>query len=205
MTVATARSGRRRTQSERSEEMRGRLKSAAFEVVATGGLDALRIATVAEQAGVSQGAVLHHFPNKNAITLAAVEQALELANAESVVWDFDTDTPSLLLKAMVSEFRGFFFSDRFWVAAGITIQHTKDTAFAAELAGRVAELRDPIYAAWVGRLESAGWANHAGQKLVRSCASLLSGAAIRRLWSAPDSLTDEILADWIDFALAARG
>ncbi|MGD9665204.1 MAG: TetR/AcrR family transcriptional regulator, partial [Novosphingobium sp.] len=124
MTVATARSGRRRTQSERSEEMRGRLKSAAFEVVATGGLDALRIATVAEQAGVSQGAVLHHFPNKNAITLAAVEQALELANAESAVWDFDTDTPNLLLKAMVSEFRGFFFSDRFWVAAGRTIQHT---------------------------------------------------------------------------------
>lgn len=204
MAVASAKPVRRRTQAERSEEMRSRLKTAAFEVVAAGGLDALRIATVADHAGVSQGAVLHHFPNKNAITLGAVEQALELANAESAVWEFSTDAPERLLEAMVSEFRAFFFSDRFWVAAGITIQHNRDADFSSELAARVAELRDPIYSAWAQRLESAGWPPHAALKLVRSCAGLLSGAAIRRLWSPPDTLTDEILEDWVGYGLTMR-
>src|SRR3546814_18933399 len=45
----------RRSQGERSEEMRERVAQATFEVIAVRGFSGLRPAAVAEQAGVSQG------------------------------------------------------------------------------------------------------------------------------------------------------
>ena len=59
--------------------MRARLAKAAFEVIAERGHAALRTAAVSERAGVSQGALLHHFPNKDAVTTAAIGYALQRA------------------------------------------------------------------------------------------------------------------------------
>ena len=95
--------GTPRTQAGRTLEMRLRLQQAAYEVVAGGGLAALRIASVAKTAGVSQGAVLHHFPNKEALTFGALEQALILANSESSVWRLDAADPAQLLQGMVDD------------------------------------------------------------------------------------------------------
>lgn len=194
--------GKRRTQAERSEEMQGRLKQAAYELVAKGGLGALRIASVAEHAGVSQGAVLHHFANKDKITLAAIEQALTLAHSESAAWDQRENRPAELLNAMLDEFQAFFFSDRFWVAIGITLEFSKGEGLSDLLANKVAALRQPVYAAWTERLCERGWQEQDAAKLVRSAAALISGIAIRRLWSAPDDIADQILEDWFENALS---
>ena len=118
----------RRTQVERSEAMRTRLAAAAYESIAEAGLNGLRLRAVATAAGVSQGALLHHFPDKNALTLAAIEHALRLAREDSSNWlATDAPGPSALLRAMLAEFRGFFYSDRFWVAMGITMEAAKDS------------------------------------------------------------------------------
>jgi len=194
--------GTPRTQAGRTLEMRLRLQQAAYEVVAGGGLAALRIASVAKTAGVSQGAVLHHFPNKEALTFGALEQALILANSESSVWRLDAADPAQLLQGMVDEFRGFFFSDRFWVAIGITIEYSKVQGVADRLATEVARLRQPVYQTWSERLAGAGFPGHDAEKLVRSCAALLSGIAVRRLWAPPDAIADELVSDWLASALA---
>src|SRR3546814_2784533 len=73
----------RRSQGERSEEMRERVAHATFEVIAARGFSGLRTAAVAEQAGVSQGALLHHFETKNGLTLATVEFAFARASAKT--------------------------------------------------------------------------------------------------------------------------
>lgn len=194
----------RRTQSERSEEMRSRLKQAVYDLVAGGGLEALRIAKVANAARVSQGAVLHHFKNKNELTLAAIERALELANQESQVWQMTVGDPRDVLEAMVDEFRSFFFSDRFWVAIAITVEYSKNAGFSQLLNGQVAAQRQPVYSAWEERLVEAGWARSVAAKLVRSSASLVSGVAVRRMWIQPDSLSAEIIDDWIEASLRMR-
>lgn len=196
--------GKRRTQAKRSEEMQLRIKQAAFEVVAEGGLSALRIASVAKRAEVSQGAVLHHFPNKNEITLAAIEHALELANAESVVRDLVTVELNEILSAMITEFRSFFFSDRFWVAIGITIEFDRSDHGASMLSQEVSKLRSPIYELWERHLASVGWPESKSRKLVRSCAALVSGISIRNLWTPPDDIADEILFDWLTDALSSH-
>jgi AcrR family transcriptional regulator len=186
--------------------MRARLALAAYETVADGGLKALSLRTVAQAAGVSQGALLHHFPDKNAVVLAAMEQALELARADSIA-QFDSAPASAeaSLRAMLAEFRGFFYSDRFWVAMGITIEASKDAALYPEVRRLVARLRKPIYAVWEERLCANGWTAQQAALTVRSATALVSGAAVRRFWAAPDALTGQIEAEWIGERLGKRG
>ena len=46
---------------------REKLLQSASQVVVEKGVDALTLAAVAKQAGVSKGGLLYHFPNKNAL------------------------------------------------------------------------------------------------------------------------------------------
>lgn len=194
----------RRSQAKRSEAMRARVAAAAFERVATGGTKALTVRSVADAADVSQGAVLHHFPDKNALILCAIEQALEMARADSATWlAHPVDSAEATLRAMLAEFRGFFFSERFWVAMGITIESSKDRDLFPAVRHKVGALRAPIYDAWASRLEASGWTTHEARRDVRAAAALVSGAAIRRFWADSDKLTDEIEEQWIAARLQA--
>lgn len=56
--------------------MRQRLLDATVELVAERGYAATTTVQVAERAGVSRGALLHHFPSKNDLVIAAVEQVM---------------------------------------------------------------------------------------------------------------------------------
>lgn len=195
----------RRTQAERSEAMRARLAAAAYETVASGGLAALRMRAVADAAGVSQGALLHHFPDKKALTLAAIEHALTLAREDSTPWlDVGAEAPEALLRAMLAEFRGFFCSDRFWVAMGITMEAAKDVELYPAVRQAVAALRTPIYDAWADRLRDAGWKADTAVRTVRSGAALVSGSAIRRFWADSDAVTGAIETEWLADRLAER-
>ena len=195
---------RRRTQAERSEAMRARLAAAAFETAASGGIGALRMRSVAEAAGVSQGALLHHFPDKNALVLAAIEEALTLArNDSSSGLQSEAADARCVLLAMLAEFRAFFFSDRFWVAIAITMEAAKDPDFNPAVRATVANLRKPVYAAWQDRLIEAGWDRASAARTVRSGASLVSGAAIRRFWAEQDDIAAQVEADWLEDRLRA--
>lgn len=206
MDQAAPTKAKRRSQAERSEAMRGRLATAAYETVEAGGLGALRIRTVAAAAGVSQGALLHHFPDKKSLILIAVEQALTLAKDDSVALHHANigDKPDVLLRLMLDEFRQFFFSGRFWVAIGITLEANKDDESRAAVRAKVAELRTPIYEAWADRLTRAGWTTDAAMVTVRSAATLLSGSAIRRFWADTDEIGERVKEEWLRDQLARR-
>jgi AcrR family transcriptional regulator len=192
----------RRTQTERSESMRARLSAEAYRLVAEGGVRALTIRSLAGAAHVSQGAVLHHFPDKAAIVLLAIEQTLTLARDDSREWLTTAGDAEGILRAMLAEFRAFFFSDRFWVAMGITLEVAKDTDLFPQVRAKVAELRAPIYRAWEEQLIARGWSEEQARRDVRSAAALLSGAAIRRFWADEDEVSDAVEAEWLEARLA---
>ena len=178
--------------------MRARLAAAAYDTIAVGGLNALRLRAVSQLAGVSQGALLHHFPDKNAVTLAAIEHALTLAREDSsTLLAAEACGPEAVLRGLLAELRGFFYSDRFWVAMGITMEGSKDPALNPAIRQCVAALRTPTYQAWAERLVSAGWQGDEAARVVRSGAAMLSGMAIRRFWTEDDALTAQIEEDWI--------
>jgi AcrR family transcriptional regulator len=64
---------RRRTQDERTAEMRVRVLNAALACLAERGYAGTTTTAVAQRAGVSRGAQLHHFRTRAALVAAAVE------------------------------------------------------------------------------------------------------------------------------------
>jgi AcrR family transcriptional regulator len=193
----------RRSNAVRSEDMRARLAQAAYEVIAERGHSGFRTAAVAAHAGVSQGALLHHFPNKDALTLAAIEHAFTLATQASEARLLQAEpTAEALLKLMIEDFRTYFGGDRFWVALDITMDASKNHAVAPAIRQMVAEYRRPIYARWTQRLVDMGWNQARAGNVVTMAAALVSGMAIRTLWTNQD-LDNPADALWIPFLLNA--
>lgn len=67
----------RRTQAERSAYTRQRLLDAALVCLAERGYTGTTTTEVAERAGVSRGAQLHHFPTRSELVVAACEHLVE--------------------------------------------------------------------------------------------------------------------------------
>jgi len=193
----------RRTQAERSEETRGRVAKAAYEVIAERGHSAFRTAAVIAHAGVSQGAMLHHFPTKDSLTLAAIHYALNLNREKSLRRaNGAQDDARATLDAMVADFRDFFLGNQFWVSLDITMDAAKDAAIAPEIRTIVAEARQPIYALWTQALTRCGWREERARRAVTETAALISGFAIRSLWAEDGAALEAAIARWTSFLLA---
>src|SRR5260370_37985103 len=67
----------RRTQAERTAATRGALLDATFDSIVELGYGATTTTEVAHRAGVSLGALLHHFPTKAELLSAAVGHAFD--------------------------------------------------------------------------------------------------------------------------------
>jgi AcrR family transcriptional regulator len=187
----------RRTQAERSEETRKRVAKAAYDVIAERGHSAFRTAAVIAQAGVSQGAMLHHYPTKESLTLAAIHYALNLDRDKSLKRANSTsDDIHATLLAMAADFRDFFAGNQFWVSLDITMDAAKDASIAPEIRAIVADARKPIYDLWVQTLMRCGWNLARAQHAVRSTAAIISGFAIRTLWNDDAAELDRTLEDW---------
>jgi AcrR family transcriptional regulator len=63
----------RRTQLERSQAMRKRLLAATLQSLAEDGYNGATLSSIVRRAGVSRGAQVHHYPNKEALMLDAAE------------------------------------------------------------------------------------------------------------------------------------
>jgi len=86
MTAATVASARRprRTQAERSATTQVRLLDATIDCLVDYGYAGTTVARVAQRAGVTRGAQIHHFPTKELLVLAAVRRLNERRSREVV-------------------------------------------------------------------------------------------------------------------------
>jgi AcrR family transcriptional regulator len=190
----------RRTQAERSEETRGRLAKAAYEVIAERGHSAFRTAAVIAHAGVSQGAMLHHYPTKESLSLAAIHYALNLSREKSLRRANSTGADAhATLQAMAEDFRAFFHGDQFWVSLDITMDAAKDASVAPEIRAIVADARKPVYDLWAQALARCGWEEARTRHAVTSTAALISGFAIRTLWNDDPTELNRAIANWFAY------
>lgn len=187
----------RRSQGERSEEMRERVAQATFDVIAARGYSAMRYAAVAEQAGVSQGALLHHFETKDVLTLATVEFAFARASGKTEeIIEAGLAKGEDPIGLMLKDFALYFFNDDFWVSLDITINASKDPELKGGIREIVPRYRLGVYRRWVGILSENGWSVADAEEIVRMSAALTTGLGIRTLFDDVDAYLDTTIAKW---------
>jgi AcrR family transcriptional regulator len=115
--------GARRTQAERSAAMRQRLLDATVDCLVAYGYAGTTTMRVAEKAGVTRGAQIHHFPSKEDLVVAAIEH-LAHQRARKAIGDLDlidhnADTANAVLDFLWSLHEGplFVATIELWIAS----------------------------------------------------------------------------------------
>jgi AcrR family transcriptional regulator len=113
----------RRTQAERSAAMRTRLLDATIECLVTYGYAGTTTPRVAERAGVTRGAQIHHFRSKEDLVVAAIEH-LAQQRTQAAIREFgraetSSDPVSTVLDFLWEAHQGpmFVATVELWVAA----------------------------------------------------------------------------------------
>lgn len=114
--------GSRAPQQERSRLTRERLLSSTVDALAHDGWSAATVAAVAERAGVSRGAAQHHFPTREALITAVLEQIFDdLATSadQSRAVPADADPVTAAVEHAVAMYTGTEFKAalQIWAAA----------------------------------------------------------------------------------------
>lgn len=164
--------------SEQKEATREQILEAATTLLAKHGYAAFRVAAVAQEAGVSLGGQLHHFPTKDSLVIAVLERlsarVLKLAERDASV-DSKRGDPLLLIAESATR---FYSAPEFLIYLDIFLsvrRHTLvgDKAVALLLSQRVATER-----LWLRHLTEHGIADKEALSVIQALWGLCRGLAI---------------------------
>jgi AcrR family transcriptional regulator len=180
----------RRPQSERRAATRAGLLDAAEELFAERGFAGTSLADVAEAAGVSKGAIYHHFPSKDDLFLALLEQ--HFAERRSAVERIAAAPGKAATERLVAEIP----QDRLWnlLFLEFVVRAGRDEAFRRQLRRLLDGLREKSTAGverFLAREKTA--AELGADQLAVAIAALGNGLAIEAMTD-PEADTDPLYA-----------
>lgn len=164
--------------------MRGRLLDAAAQVLRRTGLNGFRMADVCAEAGVSKGALLHHFATKDDLIVSVFDQLYGDISARSHQVSRAT-TLAEAVDELIADSHAFFFSDSFQISLDITVAAARHPQLRDQIFGVVRRSRKDAEALWVERLETYGISAENALDAVWIINSTIRGFAVRALWE-PD-------------------
>lgn len=182
MTTRVGGTAKRRTQAERSAAMRTRLLDATVECLVEYGYAGTTTPRVAEIAGVTRGAQIHHFRSKEDLVVAAIEH-LAQQRTQAAIQEFGRINTSDDPVATMLDF--------VWEAH-------QGPLFVATMELWVAARTDPVLAQQIGRVEPL-----VNSTLITAIAQIMpehpNPKAIRNIvYTAMDALRGILIASFVD-------
>jgi AcrR family transcriptional regulator len=199
-----------RTQQQRRDEMRGALLEAAVESLIEVGFARTTTLEVQRRADVSRGALLHHFPSKAELLVAAIDhlakkRASEMQAFASQLPPDPDDTAAAGREPAGSDARTGAVLDLLWqcfsgtffkVSMELRTAARTDPELRGVLAERERELRSGILAQ-SRKLFGKAVAEHPGlERALDLTLQLMIGAAMTSVLHGESSRLDELIEDW---------
>lgn len=172
--------GQRRTQDERSEKMRARLLDAAIKVLVKRGYSGFRIAEVATTAGVSRGALIHHYSTKETLIAACLAHVFTNALENTRRRTAEVVEADDILARASEDAQEFFFSDNFLVGFDIVRSGGKNVDFLETIRSISSSTRQPTEKLWVNSLAESGLPRDQAETILWILWSVIRGLMVRR-------------------------
>ncbi|MFT4088961.1 MAG: TetR/AcrR family transcriptional regulator [Gordonia sp. (in: high G+C Gram-positive bacteria)] len=194
----------REPQQDRSRATRERLLAAAVDLLATRGWTATTVAKVAEEAHVSRGAAQHHFPTREALFTAVVEQMYETMIDDAVRSIPETLTGSERIAAVVDQAVGIYTGAPFKAALQVWTAAASDETLAAVIRPLEGKLGRAAHKFVVAGLDPDGTRPET-RRLAQITLDLARGLGLA------DTLTDDskrragVTEAWVEQLTAALG
>lgn len=182
----------------RSDETRGRILDAAFAVLKERGFVGLTTPEVAQRAGVSRGALVHHFPSKLELVAAAMEHVLGIALADGLRLAESARHSGNPAEALLKDTQAFYFSDCFFIGLDMLLAGGKDPALKDTAITLVGNYRRPVERQWLAVIEELGLSAELSEDLLLLTVSLVRGFGVRHLWAPDPAQVQRLLRLWVD-------
>ena len=200
MTVAAARP--RRTQAERSRATRERLVTVTLDLLYERGLRETSTVDIAGRAGVSRGAMLHHFPTKEDLLKEALRlllnreiEAIRAMAAAIDAGDMDLDG---FLDALWEKFSGPLFM--------ITLEYVTtartNPAILEALQPIAKDFNDSLDEIWERFFVHSGISPEERRHALTATLCLLRGMGTQSVWRHDPAFFEDMLAYWKRMVLA---
>jgi AcrR family transcriptional regulator len=198
---------RRRTQAERSEATRKLILDATVRIMVRKGAAGLRTGEVVEEAGVSVGAHLHHFPTKHELILAAFdyvnERSLEMCRQRVELAKRAGNSDSVL-NAIIADATDFFFGNGFFIELALAHgQADLDLRRVVRRSSRRSRFR--VETIWREALQGQGLPPDIAGDILALTLSIVRGFAMRRFIEDDPARRTHLVRVWRDMIRAYLG
>ena len=187
----------RRTQAERSEATRKLLLEAAVKLIRRNGFGGLRTVEVADEAGVSRGALMHHFPSKHELVVGVLTFVNEVTYLRSTrraqLARHDGSDP---IAGIMKDAHEFFFGDYFFLELAIAMSDDSTRRLRLETQQAVRQTRFSIEASWLDTLISSGVPEQLARDVLALTLSVVRGFSVRMLLENDPKQFSRLLEVW---------
>ncbi|MGJ7462121.1 TetR/AcrR family transcriptional regulator [Halomonas sp. MA07-2] len=187
---------KRQSQEERSRKTQARITQATIECILEKGIRATSTVDVARQAGVSRGALVHHYPSKNSLMKAALEDLLN-REVDSVrdmamkVKNGELDFDSLLI-ALHEHFKG----DMFMVTLEFLTNARTDPAIMEVLVTIAERFNYSLEQIWEQMVTSADHSSYQKRVALNATLCMMRGMGAQSIWRDDPELYRDMLLFW---------
>ena len=187
---------RPRTQAERSETTRNKILAVTLDLIEERGLRETSTVLVAERAGVSRGALLHHFPSKTGLLQEAqrtmLSQATDRIRAMAAAIDAGEMDVDGFLDALWREFSGSLFM----VTLDYVTTARTDCQIMTALRPVAQEFNDALDAIWERFFVHSRLPPAERRLALNTTLCLLRGMGVQSVWRQNPALFDDMLTYW---------
>ena len=192
----------RRKQVDRTRESRQRLREATIAVLVERGYAGLTTKEVAARAGVSNGALMHHYASKMELVIdatadiyeAAIERGQRIAKTPAAHRD--------PVGGFIKDCTSVYFEWPFIAALEVLLAARTDPVLMQEILPVMQRYRGLTNTLWLGVFADVGVPRAKAESVLNLTLNLVRGMAVNSLWQKDVKLYRQQLSEW---ARVARG
>jgi AcrR family transcriptional regulator len=188
--------GNRRTQAERRETARKRILESAARVVRMRGYDGLSTEEVSQLAGVSRGALRHHFPTKTNLMVSTLHFLNEEMLGKSWSRVERAKGGADVLELVIEDAFDFFFGDYFFINLAISMSDERNSDLHMGARAIRRDSRLAIEKTWIERMKATGLPMRVAGDVVALTFSIVRGFAIRRMIVDDSAEFERLIGTW---------
>lgn len=188
----------RRSQADRTRITKEKLMKAAIDVLLEQGYGQLTTKEVARVAGVSNGALMHHFASKEELVVAATAMVYEEAIVRGQQMAKSVDAESKPIEGYITDCLNVYFEWPFIAALETIMVARTDPELMKKILPVMERYRTTCDVIWLAVFKKAGLNKSKATLLLNLTLNLVRGMAINRLWRHDDKKYRDYLASWIE-------
>lgn len=187
---------KRKNQEERSRQTQARITQATIECILEKGIRATSTVDIARQAGVSRGALVHHYPTKTLLMQAALEDLLnrEVKSVRDMarkVKSGDLDFDGFLL-VLHDHFKG----DLYMATLEYLTNARTDPDIMEALVPLASKYNESLEEIWEQLVTNSEHSSHAKRVALNATLCMMRGMGAQGIWRDDPDLYRDMLLFW---------